>query len=80
MSNAVRECDTFVEMTDLMPNAKAMASRVLRWAIKNLPGPKGFFYFQRHRVHTNKIPYMRRAQRWMLCALKLLSLQNAGKQ
>ena len=60
---------TFVEMTDLMPNAKAMASRVLRWAIENLQDPAGFFYFQRHRFYTIKIPYMRWAQQWMLYAL-----------
>jgi hypothetical protein len=58
-------------MTDLMPNAKAMASRVLRWAIENLQGPAGFFYFQRHRFYTIKIPYMRWAQQWMLYALSL---------
>ena len=62
---------TFVEMTDLMPNAKAMASRVVRWAIDKLQDPKGFFYFQRHRVYTIKTSYMRWAQAWMLYALSL---------
>lgn len=35
---------TFVGMTELMPNAKAMAGRVARWAINNLQDPAGFFY------------------------------------
>jgi hypothetical protein len=55
-------------MTDLMPNAKAMASRVVRWTIENLQDPAGFFYFQKRTVKTS---YMRRAQAWMLNALSL---------
>lgn len=68
---------TFVEMTDLMPNAKAMASRVVRWAIDRLQDPTGFFYFQRHRFYTIKTSYMRWAQAWMLYAL---SLYLSGKR
>jgi hypothetical protein len=67
---------TFVEMTDLMPNAKAMASRVVRWAIKTLQDPTGFFYFQRHRFYTVRISYMRWAQAWMLYALSLYVSRN----
>ena len=67
---------TFVEMTDLMPNAKAMASQVVRWAIENLQSPTGFFYFQMHRFYTIKIPYMRWAQAWMLYALSFYLSRN----
>jgi hypothetical protein len=67
---------TFVEMTDLMPNAKAMASRVVRWAIDKLQDPTGFFYFQRHRFYTIKTSYMRWAQAWMLYALSLYLSRN----
>jgi hypothetical protein len=62
---------TFVEMTDLMPNAKAMATRVARWAIDKLQDPTGYFYFQRHRFYAIKTSYMRWAQAWMLYALSL---------
>jgi hypothetical protein len=73
---------TFVEMTDLMPNANPMASRVLRWTIENLQHPAGLSYLQRHRFHTIKIPYMRWALQWMLYARQLLSLclEDSGKQ
>lgn len=71
---------TFVEMTDLMPNAKAMASRVLRWAILNLQDPAGFSNFKRHRFHTIGIPSLRWAPQWMLLRAQRLSFQNAGKQ
>lgn len=71
---------TFVEMTDLMPNAKAMASRVLRWSLDKLQDPSGFFYFQRHRFYTIKISYMRWAQAWMLYALSLYLSRNRISQ
>ena len=67
---------TFVEMTDLMPNAKVMASRVVRWAIDELQDPTGFFYFQRNRFYTIKTSYMRWAQAWMLYALSIYLSRN----
>jgi hypothetical protein len=67
---------TFSEMTALMPNAQAMASRVVRWAIDHLQDPAGFFYFQRHRFYTIKTSYMRWAQSWMLYALSLYLSRN----
>ncbi len=71
---------TFVEMTDLTPNAKAMAGRVVRWTIDTLQDPKGFFYFQRHRFYTIKTSYMRWAQAWMLYALSLYLSRNRISQ
>ena len=67
---------TFVEMTDLTPNAKAMAARVIRWTIDHLQDPSGFFYFQIHRFYTIKTSYMRWAQSWMLYALSLYLSRN----
>ncbi|MFY9558509.1 MAG: hypothetical protein WAV47_27745, partial [Blastocatellia bacterium] len=74
--SAAQGAITFVEMTDLMPNAEAMASRVVRWALNNLQDPTGYFYFQKYRFHTNKISYMRWAQAWMLYALGLYLSRN----
>jgi len=74
--SAAQGAITFVEMTELMPNAKAMANQVVRWSIENLQSPTGFFYFQRHRFYTIKIPYMRWAQSWMLYALSLYLSRN----
>lgn len=67
--SAAQAIVTFVEMTDLMPNARQMADRAAAWAIDNLQDPGGFFQFQRRRFYTIRIPYMRWAQAWMLYAL-----------
>jgi hypothetical protein len=45
----------------------------LRWALGNMWSPLGYFYFQRHRLYTIRIPYARWGQAWMLYALSSLS-------
>ena len=62
---------TFVEMKDVMPEASLKATRAVDWAIREMQDPAGYFYFQRQRFYTIKIPYMRWAQAWMLYALSL---------
>jgi hypothetical protein len=67
--SAAQAIVTFVEMTDLIPTARQMASRVAAWTIGNLQDAAGFFHFQRHRLYTIRIPYMRWSQAWMMYAL-----------
>lgn len=57
---------TFIEMGD-----EEKAARSLKWAIENMQDENGSFYFQKHRFHTIKTPYMRWSQGWMLYALSL---------
>jgi hypothetical protein len=74
--SAAQAIITFVEMTDLMPNARQMADRAAAWTIDNLQDPAGFFHFQRRRLYTIRIPYMRWAQAWMLYALSRLHTRD----
>ncbi len=74
--SAAQAIITFVEVTDLMPNARKMADRAAAWAIDNLQDPAGFFHFQRRRLYTIRIPYMRWAQAWMLYALSRLRTRD----
>ncbi|HBE40334.1 MAG TPA: delta-aminolevulinic acid dehydratase [Bacteroidales bacterium] len=48
---------------------KDLADKVLMWTIRNMQSEKGYFYFQKNRIFTSKIPYMRWAQAWMFYAL-----------
>jgi hypothetical protein len=77
--SAAQAVITFCEMTDLKPNATMLATRAVEWATKNLQAPAGYFYFQRHRAYTNKIPYMRWSQAWMLYALSLYLTKSMGR-
>lgn len=48
---------------------KALIDKVLKWTIINMQDKEGFFYYQRRKYFSNKIPYMRWAQAWMFYAL-----------
>lgn len=48
---------------------KDLIDRVFRWTISNMQSKKGFFYFQKKKYLTSKIPYMRWSQAWMFAAL-----------
>jgi hypothetical protein len=39
------------------------------WTMEKMAAPDGSFYYQRHRLFTNRTPYMRWGQAWMLRAL-----------
>lgn len=51
----------------------SFAKRIAEWAIENMQDNKGFFYYQKTRWYTNKIPYIRWSQAWMFYALSLLT-------
>jgi hypothetical protein len=58
-----------VELQTLDPGAIELAETIARWAIENLRDPRGFFYYQRRRFHTVRIPYMRWSEGWMMYGL-----------
>ncbi|HPH22517.1 MAG TPA: hypothetical protein PLW32_01430 [Chitinophagaceae bacterium] len=54
-----------------------LLQRVLNWTIDNMFNEKkGYFYYQKRKKISAKIPYMRWAQAWMFYALTCLLLQN----
>jgi len=48
---------------------KSLADKVLTWTIKNMQSHKGYFYYQKNKFYTNKIPYMRWSNAWMFYAM-----------
>ena len=70
---------TYLELEDLDRDAFAKAGRMAEWAFRNLLSPHGYFYYQKHRFYTNRIPYTRWSQAWMLAALtRLLERSSAN--
>ena len=54
-----------------------MARKIANWAIENMQDKEGYFYYQKTRWYTNKIPYIRWSQAWMFYALAyLISFQE----
>lgn len=57
------------------------ARKIAEWTLRNMQDRKGFFYYQKHRFYTNRIPYMRWGQAWMLLALaELIKADNANRE
>ncbi len=48
---------------------EVLRDKVVWWMLNHMQSEKGFFYYQKHRFFTNKIPYMRWAQAWALHGL-----------
>jgi hypothetical protein len=60
------------ELRERVPGARELADKIAEWTIDNLRSPEGFFYYQRRRFYTNRIPYMRWSEAWMAYALARL--------
>jgi hypothetical protein len=63
--------DKFYEQKDLI-------DKVLNWTVNNMQSNRGYFYYQKNKNFTSRIPYMRWAQAWMFYALSeyLLQINN----
>jgi rhamnogalacturonyl hydrolase YesR len=48
---------------------RPFTDKIAGWMIENMQDKKGFFYFQKKKHYTNKIPYMRWGQAWAFHAL-----------
>jgi rhamnogalacturonyl hydrolase YesR len=55
---------------------KVLLNKVLKWTIENMQSDKGYFYYQKNKYFTSKIPYMRWAQAWIFYALSEYLLQD----
>jgi hypothetical protein len=61
-----------LELHHRAPTALVLADQFLKWALDNLLSPEGYFYYQRRRFYTVRIPYMRWSEAWMAYALARL--------
>ena len=63
---------TAVELRGRFPGTGEFAEQIAEWAMENMRSSEGYFYYQRHRFFTNRIPYMRWSQAWMTYAISRL--------
>jgi hypothetical protein len=66
----------FTAFSAIDPAAMGRAAETFHWTMSNMAAPDGSFYYQRHRLWTNRTPYMRWGQAWMVRALARLLLQS----
>jgi hypothetical protein len=62
---------TCLELERFSSDSIFLARKIAKWAIDNMQDQKGFFYYQKARYLTNKIPYIRWSQAWMFFALSM---------
>jgi hypothetical protein len=55
-----------------------LANRIFIWSMKTMHSKTGYFFYQKKRYFTNRIPYMRWSQAWILLALSKL-LEDYGQ-
>jgi hypothetical protein len=67
----------FSAFSSIDPHALQLAWKTFHWTMRNMAAPDGAFYYQRHRFWTNRAPYMRWGQAWMLRALAKLLWASA---
>jgi hypothetical protein len=72
-SQAILHCIAF---SSIDPQALELARKSFNWTMRNMVAPDGAFYYQRHRLWTNRALYMRWGQAWMLRALANLVLAS----
>jgi hypothetical protein len=45
------------------------ALQIAEWSIKNMRSSEGYFFYQKYRLFTNAIPYLRWSNAWMFLGL-----------
>ena len=67
-----------IDSLGMMKEYRGLVEKVINWTINNMQDSKGFFYYQKKRYWTIKIPYMRWSQAWM--AHSLMVYKIAGNE
>ena len=57
------------ELNQIDKRCLPQAEKTLRWTIENMRDARGFFYYQKQKNRTNKIPFIRWGQAWTAYAL-----------
>ena len=60
---------TCINLKEFDNKSRQMANKIARWAIENMQDKNGYFYYQKTKLYTNRIPYIRWSQAWMFYAL-----------
>jgi len=60
---------TLMALDHLDSSNHSLASQIIDWSLRQMRHSEGYFYYQRWRTYTNRIPYMRWTQAWMLIGL-----------
>ncbi|AKB75113.1 hypothetical protein MSLAZ_1852 [Methanosarcina lacustris Z-7289] len=60
---------TFSKISKFDTESLEFAKKILEWTIFNMQDNSGYFFYQKNRIITNKIPYMRWGAAWMMLSM-----------
>ena len=63
---------SFAKMCEINKDNIEFSKKIALWTISNMQHQEGYFYHQKWPLFTNKIPYIRWGQAWMMYALTIL--------
>ncbi len=69
---------TFSMFAERNKGFKPFAEKILMWTIENMRSKKGYFIYRKFRLYSNRIPFMRWSQAWMLLALVYCKYLTTG--
>lgn len=75
---ASQAIQTLVNLRDLHPRSIEIAVKVAHWTIVNMQDKKGYFYYRKYPLITNKTPTLHWGQATMFAALALLDQHLRG--
>lgn len=67
---------TFSCLVDYFREGRQFADTIANWTINNMQDRNGYFYYQKRKLYTIKIPYTRWSQAWMFLSLSILFTQK----
>ena len=70
---------SFTKLAKVDPAYDEFARTIARWTITHMMDDDGFFHYRKGRLLTNRIPYMRWGQAWMMLALCQLALNDHSR-
>ena len=71
---------TFARLQHYSYDYLGFSKTIAQWTIDNMQSPKGYFYYRKTPFFTNKIPYIRWSQAWMMLALaEIYTLEEHAK-
>jgi hypothetical protein len=65
--------------THRMAEYQELANKVLDWTIRKMQAPQGYFFYQKRRLLSSRINYMRWAQAWMFYAFSCYFASSNSK-
>lgn len=61
---------------DRMNEYRSLVDQIINWTIENMQDTAGYFYYQKKKYWTTKIPYMRWSQAWMAHSLMIYKIST----